>query len=88
MLKALFAVWANKKCVMSADLFYQKMTTFGLVPDLKFIEGITTIVYSNRPKMLNQPTSQNQNHSHNKTTMSKKRNSLENTIADSQSNVS
>ncbi len=53
MLKALFAVWANKKCVMSADLFYQKMTTFGLVPDLKFIEGITSVVYSNRPKILN-----------------------------------
>ena len=51
MLKALFTVWSNKKPIICSDIFYQKMTTFGLAPDLKFIEGITNIVYANRPKM-------------------------------------
>ena len=45
MIEALFAFWANKKSAMPAEAFYQKMTTYGLVPDIKFIEGITTIVY-------------------------------------------
>ena len=34
------------------DTFYQKMTTFGMVPDLKFIEHVTTITYQNRPKQI------------------------------------
>ena len=49
-IEALFAFWANKKNVMPAETFYQKMTMFGLVPDLKFIENITTIVYQSRPR--------------------------------------
>ena len=50
LIEALFSFWANKKPSINADFFYQKMTTFGLVPDLKFIENITTIIYSNQPK--------------------------------------
>lgn len=50
LIEALFSFWANKKPSINADLFYQKMTTFGLAPDLKFIENIMTIIYSNRPK--------------------------------------
>ena len=51
MIEALFAFWANKKSAMPADAFYQKMTTYGLVPDIRFIEGITTIVYQNRTRV-------------------------------------
>ena len=47
---ALFAFWSNKKSAIPADLFYQKMTTYGLVPDLKFIENVTNIMYQNRHK--------------------------------------
>ena len=42
---ALFEFWSNGKSAIPAEEFYQKMTTYGLVPDLKFIEAITTIVY-------------------------------------------
>lgn len=50
LLKALFAVWSGKRSCLSADSFYQKMTTFGLAPDLKFIEQVTNTVYQSRPK--------------------------------------
>lgn len=45
MIEALFAFWSNKKPQMPAELFYQKMTTFGLTSDMKFIENITSIVH-------------------------------------------
>ena len=35
---------------MRAEDFYQKMTVFGLAPDVRFIEKVTNIVYSNRVK--------------------------------------
>ena len=56
LIEALFAFWSNqpkpsKRKAIAADYFYEKMTMFGLVPDLKFIENITSIVYQNRPKI-------------------------------------
>ena len=54
MIKALFSVWAGEKKQstpsLKAEDFYNRMTTFGLVPDVKFIEQVTNIVHSNRPK--------------------------------------
>ena len=54
MIKALFSVWAGEKkqsiASLKAEDFYNRMTTFGLVPDVKFIEQVTNIVHSNRPK--------------------------------------
>jgi len=51
MIKALFAVWGNNKSYLPAELFYQKMTTFGLATNNKAIENITNIMYGNRPKL-------------------------------------
>ena len=62
MIKAFFNVWCHdpnshlgskrrQRQAIPAEEFYQKMTTFGLVPDCKFIENITTIVFFNRPKL-------------------------------------
>ena len=47
MIKALFTVWCDgpKKHTMRAEDLYQKMTTFGLAPDLKFIEQVTNVVF-------------------------------------------
>ena len=50
LIEALFAFWGKKRPVMQADQFYQKMATYGLVPDIKFIEDITNIIYFNRPR--------------------------------------
>ena len=45
LIEALFPHWAHGKHAMPAETFYQKMTTFGLVPDLKFVEAVTNIAY-------------------------------------------
>ena len=52
LLEALFAFWSNKRSAIPADVFYQKMTTFGLAPNLKFIEDIMNIINFNRPKKI------------------------------------
>ena len=52
LLEALFAFWSNKRSAIPADVFYQKMTTFGLAPNLKFIEDIMNIINFNKPKKI------------------------------------
>ena len=53
---ALFYVWKDPyhepANTIVPEVFYQKMVTFGLAPDLKFIQEITNIShFNNRPKM-------------------------------------
>ena len=50
MIEALFTFWKRKHAAIPAQKFFKRMTTFGLAPDLRFIEQITNIVYSNRPR--------------------------------------
>ena len=38
--------------MIPASEFYQKMATYGLVPNLKFIEDIIAIIYFNKPKKI------------------------------------
>ena len=60
------------------------MTTFGLVPDLKFVEAVTNICYQGRPR----PAAQASIHSRERRKGAKRLGSAEGTQHDSQSNFS
>lgn len=84
LIEALFPHWAHGKHAMPAETFYQKMTTFGLVPDLKFVEAVTNICYAGRPR----PAAQASIHTKERRKGAKRLGSAEGTQHDSQSNVS
>ena len=52
LVEALFAFWSNKRSGIPVDAFKQKMITFGLAPNLKFLEDIINIIHANRPKQI------------------------------------
>ena len=47
---ALFNYWKDPSNTIAPEVFFQKMVTFGLAPDIKFIQEITHITHMNRPK--------------------------------------
>ena len=49
LIEALFNVWSNQHRALQADVFYKKMATYSLVPNLKAIEEIMDIIHFNRP---------------------------------------
>ena len=49
--EALFNVWKDRKGTIPPEAFCQKMVTFGLAPDIKFIHEVTTVTHLNyKPK--------------------------------------
>lgn len=85
LIEALFSVWSTKRSAIPADVFYQKMTTYSLVPDLKTIQEIMDIVHYNRPKKI---LTAMQREANSKSPSRRKKHSLERFDSNSHSSVS